>query len=129
VTKLPAPLAGQIDYWDSEAIPGGWFGLRVSAGERRAYTVGYRVAGRVRRMTLGPAPTLSLADARDLARKALADVVKGFDPQAGKNKASGRGTVAELATEWLKSREAREWQLERSSCASSKTRSCPCWEG
>jgi hypothetical protein len=51
--------------------------------------VRYRVAGRLRKLTLGPYPRLGLADARKLARKALAAVDGGADP-AGEKRASRR---------------------------------------
>ncbi len=110
IAGLPAPVRGQVDFWDAEAVPGGWFGVRVSDTGRRVFTLGYRVNGRARRMTLGPWPTLSLADARDKARAALHAVVDGDDPQAEKTAARNAATVADLAEAFLASREAQEWR-------------------
>lgn len=66
---LPAPISGQIDYWDP-ALPG--FGLRVSQGGTRAWVIMVRQAGRKRRITLGSYPRISLTDARAKCRALLA---------------------------------------------------------
>lgn len=91
-------------------MPGGWFGVRVSDSGRRVFTLGYRFNGRSRRMTLGPWPTMSLADARDKARAVLHSVVGGEDPQAEKVETRRALTMAELADAFLKSKEAQEWR-------------------
>src|SRR5262245_28234651 len=56
VDAIRAPTAGQVDYWDAYA-PG--FGLRVSAGGRRAWVLMYRHSNVKRRLTLGTYPALS----------------------------------------------------------------------
>ena len=72
----------QVDYWD-RSLPG--FGVRVSPGGRKTFTILYRQAGRVRRYTLGTHPPVSLANARDEARLRLAEIhTKGADPQAAR---------------------------------------------
>ena len=62
IASLPTPTLAQrqIDHWDP-SMRG--FGVRVSYGGKKAFVVRYRVNGRLRRMTLGPYPDLSLADA------------------------------------------------------------------
>jgi integrase len=63
------------------------FGVRLrrhSSGIRRVYICQYRVFGRSRRTTLGSTSRLSLAQARDAARKVLAKVSLGGDPQGDK---------------------------------------------
>ena len=90
VPTLPVPERGQIDYWD-DLVPG--LAARVSAQGRRTYVVRYRVAGRQRRMTLGQVTILSLADARELARRALRAVAAGDDPQAAKAARRHRGAA------------------------------------
>lgn len=72
-----APERGQIDYWD-EHLPG--FALRVSDRRKKMWTLMYRCNRRLRRLTLGTYPTLSLADARRGARDALRKVQLGDDP-------------------------------------------------
>jgi hypothetical protein len=46
--------------------------------------VRYRVAGRLRKLTIGPFPRINVADARKQARKAFAAVDSGRDPQGEK---------------------------------------------
>jgi integrase len=73
---------GEDFAWDTELKN---FGLRLQRGAdgvRRTYVVQYRSHGRTRRHTLGAADRLSLAQARAAARKALARVSLGGDPQA-----------------------------------------------
>lgn len=110
IPGLPVPSRGQLDYWDADALPGGWFGVRVSDSGRRVFTLGYRVNGRSRRMTLGPWPTVSLADARDKARELLHAVVDGDDPQAEKVESRHAATLADLGDAFLKSKEAQAWR-------------------
>ena len=98
VSALRAPATGQVDYFD-EALPG--FGLRVSYGGRRSWTLLYRHHGSKRRMTIGPYPTLPLAAARDQARAALRDVALGKDPAAEKTVRRESETVVDLAREYL----------------------------
>lgn len=87
------------DYWD-DRLPG--FGVRVAQSGRKSFIVRYSAAdGRKRRLTLGAYPMLSLADARDKAREALAAVARGEDPQ-GKKKAERQApTFGELAKVYL----------------------------
>jgi integrase len=49
-----------------------------------SWAVRYRVAGRNRKLTLGPHPQVDLKAARDMARKALAQIAAGSDPAADK---------------------------------------------
>jgi integrase len=66
--------------WDTE-IPG--FGLRLQ-GQRRTYVAQYYRASRTHRRTLGSTKLLTLAEARKGARKFLARVALGDDPQGDK---------------------------------------------
>src|SRR5262249_48141725 len=66
--------------WDTE-LPG--FGLRLQ-GRRRTYVAQYRAHGRTRRVTLGTTERLTPTQAREGARKILARVSLGDDPQAEK---------------------------------------------
>jgi integrase len=70
--------------WDTE-LEG--FGLRLRRGAgalRRTYVAQYRANGRTRRVTLGTAERLTPTQARDGARRILARVSLGHDPQAEK---------------------------------------------
>src|SRR5580765_1732680 len=56
-------------------LPG--FGMRVSANGHKSWFCAIRDNGRQRRVTLGPYPRVSLADARDAARKTMSDAKLG----------------------------------------------------
>ena len=72
------PTKLQVDYWTSD-LPG--FGIRVAPSGRKVFVLRYRVhGGRQRRLTIGPYPALSLADARTKARRALGEVASDRDP-------------------------------------------------
>jgi integrase len=82
VAGMHALRAQRTDFLDAE-LSG--FVLRVSPTGARSYAVVYRNAeGEQRRYTIGDATTVSLADARDVARRVLADAVKGGDPEEEK---------------------------------------------
>jgi hypothetical protein len=82
---------GRIDYvfWDAD-LSG--FGLRLRAGGRRAWIAQYRVNGRSRRATLGPVGKLTPIEARQAARRILAAVTLGGDPQGDKAAKRQRAT-------------------------------------
>jgi integrase len=63
-----------------------------------SWAVRYRLAGRSRKLTLGPYPEIDLKAARDMARKALAQIAIGADPAAEKQikKAAARRPVEDL---------------------------------
>ena len=67
VDTIKPAASGRVDYFDTQAPN---VGLRVAEGGRKTWFVMYRIHGRLRRLTLGTYPTLSLADARDKALKA-----------------------------------------------------------
>jgi integrase len=71
--------------WDTE-LEG--FGLRLrrrrDGGLLRTWTAQYRAGGHTRRVTLGTVEKVAVGDARSAARKVLARVVLGDDPQAEK---------------------------------------------
>src|ERR1700676_4068131 len=89
---------GQADYWDTK-LRG--FGLRVSQGGRKVWVAMYRHQGRLRRLTLGTNPPLSLADAREMARTALADVQKGTDVAEVKQTSRQGDTFGELLARYM----------------------------
>jgi integrase len=89
--------------WDTE-LEG--FGLRLRRGAddvRRTYVAQYRASGRTRRVTLGTTERLSPAQARDGARRILAKVSLGHDPQAEKQakRAAAEHTFAHVAAAYL----------------------------
>jgi integrase len=84
VQAAKPPAEGRLEIGD-RLVSG--LTLRVTASGVRTWTVTYRVAGRLRRYTLGSADVLSLADAREAARKALAQAALGTDPAAARQEA------------------------------------------
>jgi integrase len=110
VESVETPPRGQVDHWDSRT-PG--LSLRVSQGGRKAWTVFFRFQGRMRRLTLGTYPILSLADARRLAVTALRESQHGTDPALAKQDARGAdtfGTLAALYIERHAKTEKRTWR-------------------
>jgi hypothetical protein len=80
VDRLRAlPATGDAFHWDS-TVPA--FGLRVFASGRISWIVQYRTSDRPqRRLSIGDARHLSLAEARTKARELLAQVSLGQDPK------------------------------------------------
>ena len=66
IRKLQPPEKGQVTVWDS--LPG--FGIRVSQGGTKSFIV---LLGSGNRHTIGRFPTISLSDARDEAKRLLAE--------------------------------------------------------
>jgi integrase len=96
---LTPPPTGSVDYFD-DLTPG--LSLRVTANDVRTWTVFYRDKnGRQKRLTLGRFPTVSLADARELAREAQLKVAKGGDPVVEKRAARDVLTFGELAKRYI----------------------------
>src|SRR5439155_3100877 len=110
VTKLPAVNGRRSEYRD-ELLPA--FFLRVSPSGVRTFGVAYNTpTGQRRRDTIGNAARTSLADARDVARRVLADVIKGQDPQQEKvaerrKRRAGVLTFTDLARRFMRENEAR----------------------
>jgi integrase len=92
---------GKTDHiiWDDK-LPG--FGLRLRAGADdktlSSFIAQYRFAGRTRRLLLGNAAVMTVADARDAARKALGKVANGEDPAAKRDDRRAKDAVAFTAT-------------------------------
>jgi integrase len=109
ITKLPAVNGRRSEYRD-ELLPA--FFLRVSPSGVRTFGVAYNTpAGQRRRYTIGNAARTSLADARDVARRVLADVIKGQDPQQQKvaerrKRRAGVLTFTDLARRFMRENEA-----------------------
>ncbi len=108
VERLKPPAEGQVDYFDA-AFPG--LALRVTAKGVKSWTYFGRVDGKLRRVTLGRWPTLSLAKAREKAGEEADAMREGVDPTARKRAAkkapNDRNSVAVVAAEWLKRDQAQ----------------------
>jgi integrase len=98
VERLKPPARGQIDYFD-KGFPG--LALRISYGGGKSWVFFYRIAGKLRRMTLGTFPALSLADARKAWRSARDDAQEGRDPAISRKRGKSAADFAAVAREWL----------------------------
>ena len=80
--------------WDDE-VRG--FGLRIKSTGVRSFIVQYRNSSRVsRRITIGKVGILTVEEARTLAKRALADVIKGGDPAEKRSEERKAMTVRQL---------------------------------
>ena len=88
--------------------------LRVTPTGHKSWSVHYRTAEhRLRRLTLGSYPTVSLADARSAAQNALRDASHGDDPATAKTATRLGETVEELAEEFIEKyakKRKRSWK-------------------
>ncbi len=111
--------AGPCELWDTR-LPG--FGVRVgtpsarSPKGRKTWQVMYRLAGRKKhRFKIGTYPTIGLAEAREEARRLLAQVQRGIDPkyEAAQAAEDEEYTVERLAAEYIErdaKRRNRRWR-------------------
>jgi integrase len=85
VESLPVPAAGRVEYRDAKQ-PGLY--LRVTATGSKSWRLVKRSTrtGKLERITLGAFPAVSVGQARDLARQALAQVIEGGSPMAAKRR-------------------------------------------
>lgn len=77
VDSSKPPSTGQLFVRD-ETVQG--FALRVTANGAKSFIVEKRIHGRPRRFTLGRYGTLTVEEARDLARKDIGKIAGGDDP-------------------------------------------------
>jgi integrase len=100
--RLPAGKADVIHFDD--ALSGFGYRLRESGDDiRKTWIVQYRRAGATRRLLLGSAEVLSADQARAAAKKALAEIALGGDPQAAKaaRRSADKFTLAAVVVEFL----------------------------
>lgn len=81
MNKITQPASGQAFYRDDQ-LKG--FALRITASGVRSFIVEKRVDGKVKRMTLGRYPDLTVEQARREAQKLLGKIATGIDPVAEK---------------------------------------------
>lgn len=84
--------------------------LRLEVSGRRTFVARYTHEGRRRRYTIGAFPSIGLRAARAEARRRLADVAQGKDPQAEREAARRAATVGEGIDAWLTAAETRSWR-------------------
>jgi integrase len=104
VRRLKAPTDGQIDVFD-QGYPG--LALRLSHGGRRTFVYFYRHGGKLRRMSLGTFPAISLSEAREAWRGAREDVAKGRDPAIDLKRPRAATDFKNVADEWLRRDQAK----------------------
>ena len=102
VARIKPPKQGQSDYFD-KGFPG--LALRVSYGGAKAWVYFYRLHGKLRRMSLGRFPAMSLDEARDAWRASRLAVGKGESP--AHLRPTTADTFAAVADEWLKRDQAQ----------------------
>lgn len=110
------PKAARYDVWNGAGL-----GVRVSPKGRRSWVMVYRFQGKPRYATLGTYPELSVAQAHEAHRKALAELEQGIDPGAKvvqeRQEERHAPTVAALAAEylekWVKPRNRAAPEVER----------------
>lgn len=94
-----APTQSDQVLWDSE-VPG--FGFKLTPSGKRSYFAYYRTeAGRQRKPKIGDHGSLTVDEARQIARKWLASVADGQDVSGDRIAYRAADTVAELATRYL----------------------------
>src|ERR671937_415457 len=97
-----------------EVPDGGWRGLYlvIQPSGVKSWACRYRLNGKTSKLTLGPFPTVPLAEARKLAAAAMEQIARGIDPAAEKREAKaadrGRDTVERLATLFLEQHAKRK---------------------
>ena len=104
------PTGKRTEYHDTEARG---LALRVTPSGAKTWCVLYRHRGMPRRLTLGDADSIPLADARDRARDAVRLASKGEDPAAAKQEARKAKTIADLAADYIEryaKKKKRSWK-------------------
>ena len=103
VRNMKAPDSGRIEVRDA-LRPG--LTLRVTAEGKKTFALVYRVAGqrRLRRLTLGAHPVMTLKQAREKAAKALIMAQEGVDPRHERDERRAREalTFEELVGDFVK---------------------------
>jgi integrase len=110
VDKLPIPQAivknktVQKRYYD-DTMKG--FGVRATSGGSRAFFIEKLVNRKLRRITIGRYPELTVEQARKQAQKLLGQIATGIDPLAERREKKARGvTLQETFDAYLKARKA-----------------------
>jgi integrase len=98
VERAKFPATGQRFIRDAKS-PG--LALRITAGGARSFVWEGRVRGRVRRITLGPHPAVSLGVARQKALETAAAVARGEDPAEALARERGELTFGQLAERYM----------------------------
>ncbi|WP_417793083.1 tyrosine-type recombinase/integrase [Terasakiella pusilla] len=99
-TKIDALEASEKDvvYWDDEIRN---FGLKVTPKGRKVYFVYYRINGVQRRPTLGVHGQITVAQAREDAKKALSEAERGVDFSLNKQTARKQLSFKEFSEVYM----------------------------
>ena len=98
--EVPSPGPKDIILWDTE-LKG--FGCKITPTGSRIYFCYYRTrTGSQRRPTIGKHGPVTAEQARDIARRWLADVAAGGDPSHTRQSARNAPTMAQLCERFLK---------------------------
>jgi integrase len=112
--KKLQPKQTAFDQWDS-LVTG--LGVHVFPSGAKSFTFRFRIGKRRRRLTIGDAKVLTLADARKAARNAMRQVALGHDPCEAKKAERTADTVKEFAQtyldDWAKPNK-RSWRDDQS---------------
>lgn len=125
VTTLKA-TGCRTDVFDT-LTPG--LALRISPTGAKSWGVLYRSHGRFRRLTLGSAKVLGLAEARELAREAIREAQKGGDPALERMRRRNAKTIDDLIPEFIEryaKKRTRSWKHTEWLLT---TRVLPTWKG
>ena len=77
IKALPVPTKGAVITYDKD-VPG--FGIRVTEKNARSFVLNFVIAGRERRMTIGPFPEVKTTRARERAKDLRRKIYNGIDP-------------------------------------------------
>jgi integrase len=113
VAAAKPPAAGQSFLRDS-TLP--CLAVRITSGGVKSFIFEGRMGGRVRRMTLGQFPALSVVRARKVAIKVRADLIAGKNPADEKRAALRGDTFGEVARLYLEhhaKERKRSWLEDR----------------
>jgi len=108
IRSLDPPAKGRVYHRDAK-LPG--LQVCVTAAGTKTYFFVRRVDGRPTRIRLDTVERLSLADARDQARKEAGKIADGRNPQAERKARRIEPTLQEAWEHWLKYAQARKRPL------------------
>ncbi len=94
VDKLSTPETGQAFIRDTE-LKG--FAVRVTSSGAKSFILEKRIDGKVKRLTLGRYPELTVEQARKEAHKLLGHIATGRNPVAEKKQEALQGTTLKQA--------------------------------
>lgn len=114
VESAKPPPKGEIFFRD-KSIRG--FALRVNWGGTKSFIVEGRVNGRVRRITLGKHPVMSVAKARAAALKMKGDMADGIDPTTVETEAVTFAALVASYIEYAKQHGKKTWRQDEQALA------------